>query len=72
VDGAFIIIAWVGIKLLIEYLHKAGYVAFDIPQWLSLGLIIAIFVTALLYSRRQEKPASAHGASGRDAGRHRA
>ena len=27
VDGAFIIIAWVGIKLLIEYLHAAGYIA---------------------------------------------
>ena len=24
VDGAFIIIAWVGIKLLIEYLHAGG------------------------------------------------
>ena len=25
VDGAFVIIAWVGIKLLIEYLHLAGH-----------------------------------------------
>ena len=24
VDGAFIIIAWVGIKLLVEYLHALG------------------------------------------------
>src|SRR5687767_13645387 len=28
VDGAFIIIAWVAIKLFIEYLHGAGYVHF--------------------------------------------
>ena len=28
VDGAFIIIAWVGIKLVLEYLHGAGYVHF--------------------------------------------
>src|SRR5437867_7075238 len=27
VDGAFIIIAWVGIKLVIEYLHSSAYVA---------------------------------------------
>ena len=27
VDGAFVIIAWVGIKLLIEYLHTEGYMA---------------------------------------------
>src|ERR687895_2319532 len=32
VDGAFIIIAWVGIKLLLEYLHDAGYVGFELPK----------------------------------------
>ena len=26
VDGAFVIIAWVGIKLLVEYLHSIGFV----------------------------------------------
>ena len=31
VDGAFIIIAWVGAKLLIEFLHAEGYVGFEIP-----------------------------------------
>ena len=43
VDGAFVIIAWVGIKLLVEYLHTGGYIAFEIPKWLSLGLIVVIF-----------------------------
>ena len=55
VDGAFIIIAWVGIKLLIEYLHTEGYIDFEIPQWLSLGLIVVIFGVALVYARRQER-----------------
>src|SRR5262245_2718977 len=55
VDGAFIIIAWVGVKLLVEYLHSAGYVAFEIPKWLSLGLIVVIFGVALLYSLLAEK-----------------
>jgi YkoY family integral membrane protein len=55
VDGAFVIIAWVGIKLLVEYLHTEGYVAFEIPKWLSLGLIVVIFAIALGYSRRIEK-----------------
>ena len=32
VDGAFIIIAWVGIKLLIEYLHQMHYLAFEVPR----------------------------------------
>lgn len=51
VDGAFVIIAWVGIKLLLEYLHGAGYVAFEVPRWLSLGLIVVIFAVALLWAR---------------------
>ena len=37
VDGAFIIIAWVGLKLCLEYLHEAHFIALDIPKWLSLG-----------------------------------
>ena len=43
VDGAFIIIAWVGLKLLVEYFHGLGWVPFEIPKWLSLGLIVVIF-----------------------------
>lgn len=51
VDGAFVIIAWVGIKLLVEYLHEAGYIGFGVPQWLSLGLIVVIFAVALIWAR---------------------
>jgi YkoY family integral membrane protein len=51
VDGAFIIIAWVGIKLLMEYLHDAGFVGFEIPKWFSLGLVVVIFAIALAYAR---------------------
>lgn len=55
VDGAFIIIAWVGIKLLVEFLHAEGYIGFEIPKWLSLGLIVVIFGIAFLYARQQEQ-----------------
>jgi YkoY family integral membrane protein len=62
VDGAFVIIAWVGAKLLIEYLHGAGFIGFEVPKWLSLGLIAVIFAVAFLYARhdveRGRKPAS--------------
>jgi YkoY family integral membrane protein len=57
VDGAFVIIAWVGFKLLIEYLHAEGYVHFQVPKWLSLGLIVVIFCLALAYSLVLEKKA---------------
>ncbi|MBI4265627.1 MAG: hypothetical protein HY657_14735 [Acidobacteria bacterium] len=58
VDGAFIIITWVAVKLVIEYLHAAGYIAFEIPRWLSLGLIIVIFAVAFVWARL-EGPAEA-------------
>lgn len=51
VDGAFVIIAWVGIKLLLEYAHGAGYVAYEVPRWLSLGLIVVIFAVSLIWAR---------------------
>jgi YkoY family integral membrane protein len=53
VDGAFIIIAWVGIKLLMEYLHTIGWVPFEIPKTISLGLVVVIFIIALIYARMQ-------------------
>jgi YkoY family integral membrane protein len=53
VDGAFIIIGWVAIKLLIEFLHSSGYIGFEVPKWLSLGSIVVIFGLAYLYSVRE-------------------
>jgi hypothetical protein len=35
-----------------EFAHRAGYVHFMIPKWLSLGLIVVIFVLAFLYARK--------------------
>jgi YkoY family integral membrane protein len=63
VDGAFIIIAWVGIKLLLEYLHNIGLVHFLVPRWLSLGLIVVIFAIAFWYARKHG-PAPAPGDDG--------
>jgi YkoY family integral membrane protein len=54
VDGAFIIIGWVSIKLVIEYLNTEGYIHFEIPKVLSLGLIVAIIVAAYVYAVRTE------------------
>ena len=53
VDGAFIIIAWVGVKLLIEYLRAAGYVHFEINKWFSFSIIILIFLVSYAYARRK-------------------
>jgi YkoY family integral membrane protein len=50
VDAAFVIIAWVGTRLIVEFLHVMRIVSFEIPSWLSLGLIVVIFTGALAYS----------------------
>jgi YkoY family integral membrane protein len=54
VDGAFVIIGWVAVKLLVEYLHTEGFIPFEIPKWISLGLIVVIFGVALVYSLMTE------------------
>ena len=51
VDGAFVIIAWVGIELCLEYLHAVGVINYEIPKSLSLALIAAIFAVSYLYAR---------------------
>ena len=53
VDGAFIIIAWVGVKLLLEYLHAEQLIALRINKWFSFGLIAAIFLASYAYARRK-------------------
>jgi predicted tellurium resistance membrane protein TerC len=65
VDAAFIIIAWVGIKLTLDYLHAAGLLPVEIPQWLSLGLIVVILAVALVHALRQER--RQHGKNGQAA-----
>jgi len=58
VDGAFVIIAWVGFKLVVEFLHAEGYIGWEIPRAVSLGLIVVIFVAAFLYARWWERSRS--------------
>lgn len=53
VDAAFVIIAWVGVKLLIEYAHQVHWISFAMPKWLSLGIIIVLFGGGYLVALRQ-------------------
>ena len=54
VDGAFVIIAWVGARLLLQYLHQVGLIAWEVPEWLGYGLIVVIFLAALAWARIDE------------------
>jgi YkoY family integral membrane protein len=51
VDGAFVIIAWIGLKLFIEYCHAINLVHFEINKWVSFGVIAVIFTIAYIYAR---------------------
>lgn len=53
VDGAFIIIAIVGLKLLMEYGVAMGWMHFEMPKWFSLGLIGVVFLIAYIIARRK-------------------
>jgi YkoY family integral membrane protein len=53
VDGAFIIIAIVGLKLLLEYAVAMNWIHFEMPKWLSLGIIAVVFAIAYLIARRK-------------------
>jgi len=69
VDGAFVIIAWVGIKLLVEYFHGLGWIHLEIPKPISLGLIVVIFGASYFYARKKgpvafDEDAAEAGASG--------
>jgi len=53
VDGAFVIIAIVGLKLLLEYADAMDWIHFEVPKWLSLGVIALTFLIAYLKARRK-------------------
>jgi len=53
VDGAFVIIALVGFKLLLEFAEAMEWIHFEIPKWLSLGVIAVTFLVAYLQARRK-------------------
>ena len=53
VDGAFIIIAWVAIKLCVEYAHEVHWIGWTIEQKYSLAVIFVIFTAAYAYARKQ-------------------
>ncbi|MNC85613.1 hypothetical protein D3C83_12230 [compost metagenome] len=38
---------------MLEYLHAGGFVEWEVPKWLSLGLIVVIFVIALVMARME-------------------
>lgn len=58
IDGAYIIVAWVGIKLLWEFGHKMHWLPFALDKTFSLTVVILLFIGSYLVARSHPaKPA---------------
>jgi YkoY family integral membrane protein len=51
IDGAYVIITWIGAKLLLEYLHAIQAIHFTIPRGISLAVVGVLFAGSYLYAR---------------------
>lgn len=51
IDGAYIIISWIGIKLVAEYLHLIGWIPFSIPKAVSLTVVVLLFGGSWFYAK---------------------
>jgi hypothetical protein len=36
-----------------EFLHAAGYIHFQIPKYISLGLIVVIFIVSFIWAKME-------------------
>lgn len=50
VDGAYVIVAWVGVKLILEFLHAIHVVGFEIPRVIGIGIVLVLFVLSAIYA----------------------
>ena len=57
VDGAYVIVAWVGFKLLIEYAHAMHWISWELPRWLSITIMLTLFAGSAVYAKMKEAPA---------------
>jgi YkoY family integral membrane protein len=58
-EGAYYLVAWIGLKLLISGLYHAGAIPFHIPEWLFWSVMVAIAVISIVikpHGHRPEEP----------------
>src|SRR5262249_21236552 len=55
-QGAYILVAWIGLKLVISGFHSAEYIGFHVPEWLFWSGMLAIAVLSLLIQPRSKPP----------------
>jgi YkoY family integral membrane protein len=51
IDGAYVVILWIGIKLVWVYLHHKHLVPLELREDVSIGVVVALFAGSFLYAR---------------------
>jgi tellurite resistance protein TerC len=64
--GLSIVLGLIGVKLVLHYLHSLWPAVPEIPTWLSLVLILAVFATTTVTSLRTTRVAAPHYESARE------
>lgn len=54
-SGAYYLVAWIGLKLVVSGLHTAGTLSKEMPEWLFWGGMLTIIAACLLYQPSQKK-----------------
>jgi len=57
VHGAYVIVAWVGLKLMLEYLHSVHVLAWELPRGVSISVMLALFAGSAVYARLKQPKA---------------
>lgn len=55
VHGAYVIVAWVGVKLLVEFAHAMRWISFEFPRSVAIGVVLVLFVLSAAYAFRVER-----------------
>jgi YkoY family integral membrane protein len=63
IDGAYVVVAWIGIKLLWEYAHSRHLVPWALPQAVAIGIVMVLFAGSFLYARLQAPQPETAGAA---------
>jgi YkoY family integral membrane protein len=55
IDGAYLVVLWVGFKLLWEFFHRVHWITVQIPDVVGVGGVILLLTGSFLYARAHER-----------------
>jgi predicted tellurium resistance membrane protein TerC len=54
-EGAYYLVAWIGLKLLISGFHSGNFIKYHVPEWLFWLVMLVIAAASLLIKPRATK-----------------